>query len=149
MVQKPLSESTNHGGHNNHKDGFKSHLEPVIRCAQRELGWRTGLGDYYFENIKYCNKCHQPWSQLIIDSDNGETDVTVPLNSSTDALDSQNKLEPNQYEDLNTIMNSHFDNDVGADLGTNHVDNQVDNVVFDDLDHGQQFCTTTDDVGYI
>ena len=142
-------KSTNRGGHNNNKDGFRSHLEPVIRCAQRELGWRTGLGDYYFENIKYCNKCHQPWSQIITDSDNRETDVTLPLNSSREVVDSQNMLELNKYENLNTIMNSHFDNDVDADCGTNHEGSSVENVVFDDLHNGKEVCNNTDYVGYI
>ena len=126
-------------------------MEPVIRCAQRELGWRTGLGDYYFENIKYCNKCHQPWSQILIDSDKGGAVVTLPLNNSTEALGSQNKLESNQYDHLSTIMNSHFDNDVYAttDLGTNDIDNHIDNVVFDDIHTKEQLYSIIEDFGYI
>ena len=75
----------------------------------------------------------------------------VTNNNSTEALASQNKLQSNQYDHLSTIMNSHFDNDVYAttDLGTNDIDNHIDNVDFDDIHTEEQLYSTIEDLGFI
>lgn len=72
-----------------------SHILPIARYYLRNLMWKSGIGQLYFEDIKY--KCESTIPRLSLDDFNQET--TLSTGSDSDCSDMIISSDSDDFDD--------------------------------------------------